>query len=198
LPRITISLPCHGRPFETKRSIDAIRNQTITNWEAFIMGDACPDFQKLIDSGYLGDVKQEEAKHGNTIHYFNTDTRCAGYGYKLTNHAIQRASGNYFVFYANDDVILANHFEHYLSEIENTEYDLVYYNSFSVNWLSARNTLFQISCIGHCDIITKTETAKKVPPHEHTGFHDWTFIQDVSKIGKVKKANSSDYTYLFF
>jgi len=52
-PRITISIACYQRPERTKRSIQCILDQDINGWEAFIMGDACPDFQKLIDSGYL-------------------------------------------------------------------------------------------------------------------------------------------------
>jgi glycosyltransferase involved in cell wall biosynthesis len=198
MPRITVSLPCYERPYGTKKSIEAIRNQTINNWEAFIMGDACPDFQKLIDSGYLEDVKNEEEKRGNIVHYFNSENRCAVYGYKLTNYAIQNATGNYFVFYANDDLILPNHFEHYLSEIENTEYDAIYYNSFSVDLQAVRDTKFVLSCIGHCDIIVKTDTAKLVAEHEPNGYHDWTFIANISKLGKVKKAESNDYTYIIF
>lgn len=198
MPRITIGIPCFERPRETLQSIDCIRNQTIAGWEAFIMGDGCDNFQKLIDSGYLEDVKQEESKRGNIVHYFNSQPRCAVYGYKLINYAIQNASGNYYVFYANDDFILPNHFEHYLSEIEGTEYDLVYFNSFMIGWQEVRYTVQQISCIGHCDVIVKTSTAKRVPPHEATGYHDWTFIDDVNKIGKVKKAVSEDYTYLVF
>ena len=60
--RITVSMPCFGRPARTKRSIECIINQDINNWEAFIMGDRCPHFQQLIDSGYLEEVKQAQAK----------------------------------------------------------------------------------------------------------------------------------------
>ncbi len=68
-PRITISIACYGRPLRTIRSIECIINQDINNWEAFVMGDACPHFQKLIDSGYLENIKQEQALKGNI---FNT------------------------------------------------------------------------------------------------------------------------------
>lgn len=61
-PRITISITCYGRPERTKRSIQCILDQDINNWEAFIMGDCCPDFQKLIDSGYLQSIKEEQEK----------------------------------------------------------------------------------------------------------------------------------------
>jgi len=193
--RITISIPCFGRPERTKRSIQCILNQDMNGWEAFIMGDACPSFQKLIDNGYLQSIKEEQEKKGNIIHYFNADVNGGGCGYKLTNHAIQNAIGKYLIFYANDDIILPNHFNHYLSEIENTEYDLVYYNSNLAPLKGDRNTILQISCIGHCDIIIKTDVAKKIKPHTEKYVHDWEFIHELSTIGKHKKAKSSQSTY---
>ncbi len=193
--KITISIPCYGRPERTKRSIQCILDQDINGWEAFIMGDACPDFQKLIDSGYLQSIKEEQEKKGNIIHYFNADVNGGGCGYKLTNYAIQNATGKYLVFYANDDIILPNHFSHYLSEIENTEYDLVYYNSHLAPLNGDRNTILQISCIGHCDLIIKTDVAKKIKPHTEKYVHDWEFIYELSMIGKHKKAKSSETTY---
>ena len=193
--RITISIPCYGRPERTKRSIQCILDQDMNGWEAFIMGDACPYFQELVDSGYLQYIKEEQEKKGNIIHYFNAEVNGGGCGYKLTNHAIQNATGKYLVFYANDDIILPNHFSHYLSEIENTEYDLVYYNSHLAPLNGDRNTILQISCIGHCDLIIKTDVAKKIKPHTEKYVHDWEFIYELSIIGKHKKAESSQATY---
>jgi glycosyltransferase involved in cell wall biosynthesis len=111
-------MACFGRPQRTKRSIECIVNQDINNWEAFIMGDGCPDFQNLINSGYLETIRQEQLEKGNIINYFNSEKQNGGCGYHLINHAIQNATGKYFIFFANDDVILSNHFSHYLSEIE--------------------------------------------------------------------------------
>lgn len=194
-PRITISIACYKRPERTKRSIQCILDQNLNGWEAFIMGDACPDFQKLIDNGYLQSIKEEQEKKGNIIHYFNAPINGGGCGYKLINYAVENATGKYLVFYANDDVILPNHFSHYLSEIENTEYDLVYYNSHLAPLKSNRETKLQISSIGHCDIIIKTDLAKRLKPHSERYTHDWDFIQEASKKGKVKKANSKLATY---
>jgi len=193
--RITISIPCYGRPERTKRSIQCILDQDMNGWEAFIMGDACPDFQKLIDSGYLQSIKEEQEKKGNIIHYFNAETNGGGCGYKLTNYAIENATGKYLVFFANDDIILPNHFSHYLSEIENTKYDLVYYNSNLAPLNADRDTIMQISCIGHCDIIIKTELIKQLKPHSERYTHDWDFIYEAALYGNYKKANSKLATY---
>jgi glycosyltransferase involved in cell wall biosynthesis len=194
-PRITISIACLGRPLRTKRSIECIISQDINNWEAFIMGDACPDFQKLIDSGYLEEIKQDQAKKGNIVNYFNASERGGGCGYALINHAIKNASGKYFVFFANDDIILPNHFSNYLSEIEDTNYDLVYYNSHLAPLFSDRETQLAPSAIGHCDIIINTKVAKSVSPHNDRYTHDWDFINELCKNNKYKKADSKLATY---
>jgi glycosyltransferase involved in cell wall biosynthesis len=193
--RVTITIPCYGRPIRTKRSIQCILDQDINGWEAFIMGDACPNFQKLIDSGYMQSIKEEQEKKGNIIHYFNAEVNGGGCGYKLTNHAIQNATGKYLLFYANDDIILPNHFRHYLSEIENTEYDFIYYNSHLAPFKGDRETILQISSIGHCDIIIKTELAKQITPHSEKYVHDWEFIYEAATKGKSKKADSKLATY---
>jgi hypothetical protein len=194
-PRITVSLPCFGRPLRTKRAIMQICDQDITGWEAFIMGDCCPDFQFLIDSGWLEEQKQQQQEKGNVIHYFNAEERGGYCGYKLTNNAIRMATGEYIVFLANDDMISPDHFRHYLSEIENTAYNMVYYNSELVPLQGVRETLCQIGCIGHCDIIVKTEVAKKAKPHSLKYTHDWDFIEEIAGFGRVKKAKSKMATY---
>lgn len=193
--KITIDLPCYGRPERTKRSIQCILDQDINGWEAFIMGDACPHFQKLIDSGYLESIKQEQEAKGNSIHYFNAEVNGGGCGYKLINHALSNAAGKYFVFYANDDVIYPNHFSNYLSEIQYTDYDLVYYNSHLTPFYTDRETIPAPSCMGHCDIIVKTEVARLIPSHSEKYTHDWDFIYEFIKNGNYKKADSKLATY---
>ena len=48
-PRITVCVPIYGRPARTLRAIDCILNQDINNWEAILIGDNCPDFNKLLN-----------------------------------------------------------------------------------------------------------------------------------------------------
>lgn len=192
--RISIVLPCYGRPERTKRSIECIVNQDINQWEAFIYGDGCPDFQSLIDSGYLEEQKIKAKLAGNKIHYGNS-SHVGGFGHAIMNFAIQEASGKYFIFTANDDVILPNHFSHYLSEIEGTNYDLVFYDSFLAPTDYVRDTIPQLGMMAHCDIIVKTEIARNAFPHSNKYTHDWDFIYEILQKGNYKKAKSKDYTY---
>lgn len=186
-PRITIIMACYGRPQRTLRSIQCIRDQNITGWEAFIMGDGCPNFKVLIETGYLEDIRVQEAEKGNIIHYFNADENGGGHGYKLINHAIENATGKYLVFYANDDIISPDHFENYL-EIEKTDLDFMYFNSWLDPLNSQRDSMLANSYIGHSEIIVKTELAKQLPPHGWKYGHDWDFIYSMMKKGKGKKS----------
>ena len=193
-PRITISITCYGRPERTKRSIQCILDQDINNWEAFIMGDCCPDFQKLIDSGYLQSIKEEQEKKGNIIHFFNAEENGGGCGYKLINHAIQNATGKYFIFYANDDIIFNNHFSNYL-EIESTDLDYMFFNSWIDPIDKTRVSKLVICEIGHSEIILTTQLAKQLPEHSAIYGHDWEFINAMSNKGKGEKSKNNILSY---
>jgi hypothetical protein len=57
--RLTVCLPCFGRPERTKRIINQIVEQNVDDWEVFAVGDNCPDFQNLIDTGFFEEKRQE-------------------------------------------------------------------------------------------------------------------------------------------
>ena len=42
---LTICVPCFGRPERTIRLVNQIATQSIGNWEAYIIGDCCDQFQ---------------------------------------------------------------------------------------------------------------------------------------------------------
>lgn len=194
--RLTVSMPCFGRPERTKRSIDCIMSQDTNGWEAFIMGDCCPHFQKLIDSGYLEDMASEALRNNNKIHYLNWKKNYGGCGYHQTNYAIRRAKGKYLVFFANDDIITRDHFSHYL-EIEGTDYDYMYFNSYLDPINQVRVSKLAPSEIGHSEIILKTSLARKLRPHSKKYGHDWDFINSmvVHSNGNGVKSQSEKTTY---
>lgn len=192
--RLTVSMPCWGRPERTKRSIEAILAQDMQGWEAIVIGDKCPHFQALIDSGWIYDKQVEAMKNGNKLIAFNASEHSGGCGYKQTNFAIQNARGKYLVFYANDDVILPNHFSHYL-EIEDTDLDYMYFNSYLAPAKILRVSKLAPCEIGHSEIIVKTELARKCRAHTKLYGHDWEFIYDISRFGKGRKSISEQTTY---
>jgi glycosyltransferase involved in cell wall biosynthesis len=195
-PRITIVVPCYGRPLRTRRTIENILAQTINNWEAFIIGDGCSDFQKIIDSGDAKKYQTIAKETGNILHIYNLKKHHGGYGAYIINKALDFAKGKYLIFCGNDDIILLNHFEHYLSEIEGTDFDMVYFNTIINPSNVIRNTELKEGYIGHSEIIVKTDFVRRFK-HDYYYGHDWRFIQRIINYrGKIKKANSEDYTYI--
>jgi hypothetical protein len=81
----------------------------------------------FLKSGYFNDIRKDCRSRGNDLYIANNPKNKGGNGYAITNNNIEFAQGKYFMFFANDDVILPNHFENYLSEIENSDYDFVYF-----------------------------------------------------------------------
>ena len=194
--RISIVIPCYGRPQRTRRIINNLLSQTINEWEAFVIGDGCPHFQQMIDSGEVETFIKIANNNGNLLHCFNLDKNYGGHGYHITNYAVKNAVGRYFVFAGNDDMILNNHFEHYLSEIEGTDLDLVYYNTFVGPTNSLRVPVLSNSQIGHSELIVKTEVLRDFEHSPNYG-HDWDLINFLLKKNiKHKKSKSNEFTYI--
>jgi glycosyltransferase involved in cell wall biosynthesis len=194
--RISIVVPCFERPQRTRRIIGNILSQTINNWEAFVIGDGCPHFQKMIDSGEVnGFIKEAESK-GNKLHCYNLSKNHGGWGYHITNYATENAKGKYMVFAGNDDIILENHFEHYLSEIEKTELDLVYYRTFVATHNFIRDPELKKDRVGHSELIVRTDIIRDIKHHNEYA-HDWSLIEEIIKKGAItKKAISDKITYI--
>lgn len=193
-PRITVSMPCYGRPQRTRRALDSILNQNIDNWEAFLLGDCCPDFDTVMHESI---PKLLEARsRGNGIIVSNFDKNTGGCGYVQTNYAIQNATGKYFVFMANDDVILNYHFKYYLSQIEDTDYDFVYFNGQVAGKKDLNSRIDKWGKIGHYALIIKTDFLKEIPPHTNIYGHDFDLISNMIRAGaKYRKSTSTLASY---
>lgn len=177
--RVSISLPCYGRPLRTIRAIDNICKQTINGWEALVVGDGCPIMADYLFSNYFSDMVREANSRGNSLKISNLAENRGGHGYYITNMNIQRAIGKYFMFMANDDVIEPNHFENYLGGIEGTDLDFAYFNSWIKPHGGIRNAELRYGGIGHSEIIVRTDFIKAMPPHSDVYGHDWHLIDSM-------------------
>jgi hypothetical protein len=184
-PRVTISMPCWLRPQRTRRAITCILKQTMPDWHAVVIGDACPHFEHILEEGWLDDRR---------FTAFNTPVHNGGCGYMATNFAIEHAAGTYFLFYANDDIISPGHMEAYLGQIEGTDYDFVYCDYMAFDKLM--NTKLRYARIGHSALIVRTKFLQEMPPHSPDYGHDFDLIRNMVKAGaKYRKAGLMLPTY---
>lgn len=196
--RVTISLPCWARPQRTIRSIENICAQSINGWQALVVGDGCQHLRLFMESEHCKDLIQAASANGNELNISNLGHQHGSCGYEITNQNIKNAKGEYFLFFGNDDVILPNHFENYLSGIEGTDYDFVYFDTFIEPTNSVRVSTICEGNIGHSELIVKTDFLKKMPPHGREYGHDFTLINNMVNYPNVKyrKFANIDKTYI--
>jgi len=192
--RVTVSMPCYGRPLRTMRAIKCILNQTIPDFEALIIGDNCPHIKNILDNSES--LAEIVSPIGSSVHIENLSQNFGFWGFQITNLNIQRAKGDYFLFMANDDIIEPNHFEERLKYIEGSEYDFVYFNTnVRADGGYVRKPKLEISQIGHSELIIKTEFLKKMPKHEPVYGHDWNLIEAMLRAGAKCRYVDSEPTY---
>lgn len=193
--RITVCVPCFGRPQRTKRIAECLANQNIDNYEMFFIGDHCNAFESLISDGFWDRLGEFTRSRNVDLFAYNLANHFGGYGYAIRNKMKRLASGEYLCFVDNDDYVSANHLQHYLSEIENTDYDFVYYNTFDNSRGIIRNVEPAMGLIGHAELCIRTDFFATLPDQSAHYGHDWEMIQDMLNKGKHKKAESPNYTY---
>jgi glycosyltransferase involved in cell wall biosynthesis len=195
--KLTVSMPCYGRPKRTIRAIESIVNQNMNGWEALVVGDGCSVMQDFIFSNTFSDIVRDANARGNDLRISNNSENKGGCGYAITNQNIQRAKGEYFIFMSNDDVIKQNHFENYLSGIVNTDNDFVYFNSWVEPYNAPRTAALSFGNIGHSELIVRTEFLRNMPPHYDEYGHDWQLVLNMLNSGaKYHYAGYNERTYI--
>jgi len=193
--KISLIVPCFGRPLRTRRLINDILNQDMNNWEAFVIGDGCMEFEKMELTGEILTYTKIAKEGGNNLVMIN-EPHGGSYGYKIYQKYKSLANSPYIIFAGNDDTLLPTHFSHYLSGIDNTSYDMVYYNSYVNPIKSIRNSQLKHSWLGHSEIIVKKDS---ILDYIHTTRYDddWGLIEYlINKNCNICKSSSPLYTYI--
>ena len=196
--RVSASVPCFGRPERTKRLINCLDSQTINGIEIFLIGDGCPHFEKLVNSEEHQSWIQSMNSRGNRVVSFNLEKNYGGYGYHIFNYSAMNATSKYMTYIGNDDTVDVDHFEFYLSEIEGTDLDMVYYNSFIKPYGCHREAYLQPGSIGHSEVIISTDVIRRFPLHTDVYNNDWTFLKNLIESDpplKIEKAKNPRWTY---
>jgi glycosyltransferase involved in cell wall biosynthesis len=195
-PILTVCIPCFARPQRTLRIINQLLEQDINGWEAYIIGDGCPDFQRLLDSGLFDELQKSSKANENQLIFRNLPIHRGGWGYEIRNKVKELARGKYLIYIDNDDCIAPDHISHYYNEIVNTDYDFVFFDSYIQAIQKIRSTELAFGAIGHAELIIKTAFLKTLPPHTPEYGHDWKLITNMIKLGaKYKKSDSGKATY---
>lgn len=198
--RVSVSMSCCGRPQRTIRAVKSILNQSMDNYEILIFIDLLKDLNYWDElSKDLEMVMLTQCNplcpRNIQVGMFLGDT--GEYGYKAKNLHKQKASGKYFVFLDNDDVVLPNHLENYLSQIEGTDLDFAYYDTFVEPTNSIRSADLKHGCIGHSELIIRTDFLRQMPDYNGEYGHDWELVQNMVKAGaKYKRAVTDQRTYI--
>ena len=195
--RLTCSIPCYGRPERTRRMIQSIIDQTMIGWEARVVGDGCPVIQEIIDSGIYKEAQKALIARGNCLIISNLDRNYGGCGYQIINKNLAEATGRYFIFGGNDDIFMPNHFDNYVTFMEeNPDLDFAFFNS-RLDFIGGiRDAVLSPGGVGHSELIVKTNVAKSMPPHGKEYGHDWAFIDNLIRSGaKFRKADFRPPTY---
>ena len=98
---LTLCVPCFQRPKRTLRAVEAVLAQDMNNWEAFFIGDGCPEFQKLIDNGDFNRHIEAAKLNGNKLIVRNLKEHFGGWGYEVRNKIISAAVSKYTIFLDN-------------------------------------------------------------------------------------------------
>jgi len=178
--RVTIVLPVWAHPQKTIRAIESVLNQDTNGWELLIIGDCCPNLQRLIDTRYFDAIISAQQLKGNSVVVINLPEHSGGFGYKQRNKAREIAKGKYTMYLDNDDFLLPEHVSARMRAVEGENegsLDLVAFETWK-NWLGFyRDTIFESGKIGHAEILIKTSLLRELPESDGVYGHDWTLVE---------------------
>lgn len=199
--RATIVMTVWAHPQETIAAINSVVAQDTDGWELLILGDCCPDLQKLIDARYFEPLISKAALRGNSIKVINLINHAGGYGYMQRNLARTVARGKYTLYLDNDDLLLPEHLSTRLAVVESVPpdeppYDLVGFETWLNDIGFYRDTSFNYGKIGHAEIIIRTEFLKTLQESDGQYGHDWVMIEQAIAQGcKRAIVPGAPYTY---
>lgn len=193
--RLTLCCPCYQKPQRTLRAIQSVLDQDVNGWEALFVGDACESFQKMQDDGTFTNFSEKALANGNEMTFINFREHQGGWGFMARNVCFDLARGKYIVFLDNDDVLKPNHFRNYLSEIENTETDMVHFNSYIEPIDVVRESELRFGSIGHSEIIVKADLLRGYTQKPEYG-HDWSLIEMLMRKNALIKKSRNEPTYI--
>lgn len=198
--KVAICMPCYGRPERTKRAIESILAQNMNGWEAYIVGDGCPDFEHLMNENRkLGDQSWEKRAEaaGNKIWMWNAKKREGFYGYAIRNHVMHNNNSVFFLFLDNDDQFKPNHLSNYYNGIADSKLDFMYFNTDARFAGYIRGAQMEHGMIGHAELIIRSVFMKRTGIMQQPVYgHDWIMIEAMVNAGAKFAKGDGPPTYI--
>ena len=129
MPLITIITPTVWRPDFLRKCILAVKKQTIQDYEHFIFSDHCPFAKFIID----------EFKDDKRITFYENEEPKLKSNKKLARGSIGRKKGielakSDIICYCDDDnIVLPNHLETIINNLQNKDIDIVFTSRYVIN-----------------------------------------------------------------
>lgn len=120
-PLVSVIVRTHDRPESLRETLVSIRNQTYKNIEVIIVEDGKPKAKKMLEDDF---------QDLNIKYFFTTDIVGVA---KAANIGLKKATGEYINFLDDDDLVYPEHIEVLLSEIIDSDYEIVYASAFETS-----------------------------------------------------------------
>jgi len=114
-PTITIIIATYNKSNTLNYAIQSVLWQTFTDFECWVIGDACTDDSETVVSSFKD----------SRLHWHNLPQN-SGYQSVPTNEALRRAQGHYIAYLNHDDIWLPNHLQVLVDCIEREKADFAY------------------------------------------------------------------------
>ena len=114
-PRISIVIPTFNRGDLIKETLDSVQAQTYKSWECIVVDDGSTDNTAMVLNSY-------QEKDGR-IQYIKRPEHLPKGANTCRNLGIEKAGGDYIVFFDSDDLMTPDHLEVKLKPFEDEAID---------------------------------------------------------------------------
>ncbi|WP_179018579.1 glycosyltransferase family 2 protein [Winogradskyella forsetii] len=116
-PLVSIIIPTFNRVHLIEETLNSILTQTYQNWECIVVDDGSSDGSEALLNGYI-------AKDNRFVFFHRPQTKAKGAN-ACRNIGLEKAQGDYIIFFDSDDLMTKNHLEVKINAIQNHKCDYV-------------------------------------------------------------------------
>jgi len=116
-PLVSIIIPTYNRAHLISETLDSIFAQTYTNWECIVVDDRSTDNTEEVLKPFTNIYQR--------FQYYNRPNSKPKGANSCRNIGLEKAKGDFIIFFDSDDLMAPNHIEIKLKAIQKNDYDYV-------------------------------------------------------------------------